>query len=64
MDVPWENIGRHLPGAVRFIKDAIKSGGTVFVHCYAGQSRSATCVIAYLMQEKNWSLFQAMGYVK
>jgi len=31
---------------------------------YAGQSRSATCVIAYLMHEKNWSLFQAMGYVK
>ena len=31
---------------------------------YAGQSRSATCVIAYLMQEKNWTLFQAMGFVK
>ena len=26
--------------------------------------QSATCVIAYLMQEKNWTLFQAMGHVK
>lgn len=32
MDVPWENIGKQLPGAMRFIRDAIKSGGTVFVH--------------------------------
>lgn len=32
MDVPWENIGKHIPNAIRFIRDAIKSGGTVFVH--------------------------------
>ena len=32
MDVPWENIGKHLPGAVRFIRDAVNGGGTVFVH--------------------------------
>lgn len=32
MDVPWENIGKHFTKANRFISDAIKSGGTVFVH--------------------------------
>ena len=32
MDVPWENIGKHLNSAVRFTRDSIKSGGTVFVH--------------------------------
>lgn len=32
MDVPWENIGKHFSNAVRFIRDAIRNGGTVFVH--------------------------------
>ena len=31
---------------------------------YAGQSRSATCVIAYLMQEYGYNMFQALSYVK
>lgn len=32
MDVPWENLGRHFMDSVIFIKNAIKNGGTVFVH--------------------------------
>ena len=32
MDVPWENLGKHFWEAANFIRDCIKSGGTVFVH--------------------------------
>jgi protein-tyrosine phosphatase len=51
MDVPWENLSKHFGSCHKFIKSAIDNGGNVFVHCYAGVSRSATIVIAYLMQE-------------
>ena len=45
---------RHFPAVIAFIKQGAKAGG-VLVHCYAGVSRCATCVIAYLMQEKDMS---------
>lgn len=32
MDVPWENLGKHFLDAAIFIKTALASGGTVFVH--------------------------------
>ena len=48
-DVPWENLGKHFMEAIEFMRNAIKSGGTVFVHCWAGVSRSSSCIIAYLM---------------
>lgn len=34
------------------------------MHCYAGVSRSATIVIAYLMQEHGMSYSDAMQHVK
>ena len=49
LDMPYVNIMKYFPSAIQFIKDAIKSGGTVFVHCFAGISRSSSCIIAYLM---------------
>ena len=64
MDVPWENLGKHFSEAVRFIKGALASGGKVFVHCWAGRSRSSSCVIADLMQEHGMSLNAAYGLCK
>jgi len=57
MDVPWENLGRHFNSCNKFIKNTISGGGNVFVHCYAGVSRSAAIVCAYLMQEFSYNMF-------
>jgi protein-tyrosine phosphatase len=42
----------------------LQSGGRVFVHCFAGVSRSATIVIAYLMKEHGLSFNSAIKFVK
>lgn len=61
-DVASANLLRHLPAAIQFIKDGMRQGG-VLVHCFAGVSRSATCVIAYLMQERQMQFEQAFSFV-
>ena len=48
-DVEESDISPVLPEAVAFITQAIESGGKVFVHCFAGVSRSGSCVVAYMM---------------
>jgi len=54
----------YFPACVDFIKSARSSGGTVLVHCYAGVSRSATIVIAYLMAEMNMGFMDAFSFTK
>ena len=36
----------------------------MLVHCYAGVSRSATIIIAYLMKIMKWDLNTAFDFVK
>ena len=57
-DVTSSSLIRHLPGAIQFIKDGIQKGG-VLVHCHAGVSRSSSCVIAFLMQDRGITFQQA-----
>jgi protein-tyrosine phosphatase len=64
LDMPFENLLRHFRPAIDFIAKAIKSGGVVLVHCYAGVSRSASVVIAYLMKELGLPALDAMTYVR
>lgn len=46
------------------IADAIKKGETVFVHCAAGISRSASIVIAYLITSENITFGDAFASVR
>ena len=57
-DTSNSSLIRHFPAAISFIREGLSKGG-VLVHCYAGVSRSASCVIAYLMQEKDMRFQEA-----
>ena len=59
LDNSNQSLIRHFPASIAFIKEAIDRGSGILVHCYAGVSRSATIVIAFLMQEKNMSFDEA-----
>lgn len=64
LDSPSANLKAHFQACIRFLKQAIDQGGIVLVHCFAGVSRSATIVIAYLMQEHGMSLIDATQHVR
>jgi len=57
-------IGYFFDESIKFMDDAIQNGGTVFVHCLAGVSRSATFVCAYLMQKNQWGFEKTLEFVK
>jgi dual specificity phosphatase 12 len=42
----------------------MNKGGKVLVHCFAGVSRSATIIIAYMMQEHGMNYHSAFKFVK
>ncbi|GAA6007718.1 hypothetical protein JCM11491_003939 [Sporobolomyces phaffii] len=46
-----DSIQPHFDEAIAFIADAHRRGGKILVHCKVGVSRSASIVIAYLMQQ-------------
>ena len=47
---------RYFKRSTDFINSAVASGGLVVVNCYMGLSRSASCVLAYLMTKHDMSL--------
>lgn len=64
VDLPQANIIQYFDSSHTFIRDARISGGKVLVHCWAGISRSASCVIAYLMKEYKKTMKSAYQTVK
>jgi protein phosphatase slingshot len=58
-------IMHHFNDAVEFIQQKMDlEDGNVFVHCQQGKSRSASFVIAYLINKHGMSLKDALAYVK
>ncbi|VEN48601.1 unnamed protein product [Callosobruchus maculatus] len=59
-----ENIIRFFPKVRQFIDDALSHNCKVLVHCDNGNSRSATLVLAYLMEKYGLSTSEALRYVR
>ncbi|PHT94908.1 Dual specificity protein phosphatase 1 [Capsicum chinense] len=59
-----ENISHYFEECFNYIEEAKGQGGGVLVHCFAGKSRSATIVIAYLMKKHAMSHNEAYQLVK
>jgi protein-tyrosine phosphatase len=63
LDIESYFIGRYFEETYREIEEGLKRG-SVLVHCAAGISRSASCVIAYLMKKYNMGFIQALNFTK
>uniref|UniRef100_A0A453KC68 protein-tyrosine-phosphatase n=1 Tax=Aegilops tauschii subsp. strangulata TaxID=200361 RepID=A0A453KC68_AEGTS len=62
-DTEEENLLDHLEPCLDFIDEGRKAG-SVLVHCFAGVSRSATIITAYLMRTEQKSLDEALESLK
>lgn len=51
------------PTACKFMEDALKGGGAVYVHCLMGMSRSPTLVAAYLIKTHGMSAEEALTFL-
>lgn len=63
-DTIYFNLLKHLDLAADFIREALEQNGRVLVHCYAGVSRSSSCVIAYLIKHERVKLSAALKLCK
>lgn len=63
-DIPSYNLAKHFHEGADFINDALQSGGTVFIHCAAGISRSVSLTLAYFLKHERMNLAAAHSLVK
>ncbi|XP_046752341.1 dual specificity protein phosphatase 3 isoform X2 [Diprion similis] len=63
-DLPSTCINQYFHAAATFIEEAVSTGGKAFVHCMMGMSRSATCVLAYLMIKEQMLASKAIQTVR
>jgi len=59
-----EPLELYLPEATEFIHTQIAQGRQVFVHCRAGVSRSASVMLAYLIEYRGYSLYDAFHLIR
>eukprot|EP01080_Neovahlkampfia_damariscottae_P009068 gene9068-1163_t len=63
-DSPTQSIIGLFFVVIKFMNDAIKNGGKVYVHCYAGVSRSSSIVVSYLMWKEKSKCRELLENVK
>lgn len=76
VDDTQQDLAEALPAASRFISAALRGspgasggvvvpvGGRVLVHCSMGRSRSSVVTLAFLMEQRCWSLRHAFRWLK
>ncbi|XP_068624620.1 uncharacterized protein [Battus philenor] len=62
-DSPQTNLLPYFPMANSFIEEGIQKGN-VLVHCHFGVSRSATLVIAFIMEKYHLTFDEAFAFVR
>lgn len=62
-DIVSADLYTHFPEIIKFIHNGMTQG-KVLVHCYAGVSRSATAVLAFLIYSHDMNLSDAFKFVK
>lgn len=63
-DTVEEKLSGHLQKGIEYISNAVKKDERVLVHCFAGLSRSASMVCAYLMKENMWTFEKSLEVVR
>ncbi|KAF1810219.1 dual specificity protein phosphatase 12 [Eremomyces bilateralis CBS 781.70] len=63
-DVDDENLLQYFPATNAFIQEGLNGGGGVLVHCAMGKSRSATCVVAFLIHKYGITPQQAIEQIR
>jgi protein-tyrosine phosphatase len=63
-DFPDERLLDVLDEAIEFIRESISKKESVLVHCQLGVSRSASCVVGYLISHEKMTLDDALQLVK
>jgi len=59
------HISVNISNVLNFIEEAqSKNDGNILIHCYMGSSRSASVVLAYLIYKYNFTLNNALKYIK
>ncbi|CAK9090415.1 unnamed protein product [Durusdinium trenchii] len=64
LDDGTDDLLAHLPRIFSFLDNAFQRQGKVLVHCFAGMSRSASTVIAYVMRQWQLPFDLAFGMLK
>lgn len=64
LDLTSYPLHRHFGESTDFIRIALQSGKKVLVHCKMGISRSATLVVAYLMEAERMNCMEALKVVR
>jgi len=63
-DQPNSDIKKYFEDTYKIISSVIENKEKILIHCYAGISRSATIVIAYLMKKELMNMNDSMRFVQ
>jgi len=64
VDLPDQDLMTYFEECFEFIDQAKSNNGKILIHCFAGRSRSATILTAYLMKREGLPLKDAIQLVK